>query len=565
MTRIPQPMHDSRSCLSRSEGCLESAAVFERDMPASDPATEVLESCLYPNQELGKLLQCYFNELETYYPCFDRSAYYQRLSQLFIENRTCKNGTTFIPKRPEYLSLAALTCGMACLGAYLGGATQTWMPDDYFTTEAWKWHRESHRLLAQMPLWREKPNLDLLRFHLLEVVYMIILQRQGETARLMAIAVDLAFALKLHNEEAWLGLGTHEREYNRMLWWTICFMDRRVALPNGRPILIRAADFAVGLPNPESRLEWMSETSPEVLVSESNDQAILLQWPKPSFRSQVWFSYVLFAAKWSSLVARIWDKFFILQPVLDDDAVVEHIAMTDVLLLQLRNELPASLLWDPVQFPSLVELGDVDRNFRMRLIILEAINTLRIRIRKSTQQHIDEKIALMSHIYQQPLRTIDAIASDLIDAVALYLGARKRARPWSTYGSILLVEVASHILPLTQRLFAVSHHLIARQRRAISSIMAAHDCLKGIDVKHAAHASEQLSALLQHMYHVSLSTVPASILPGIQAHELATSQLLALSLGTSFADDSGGGDLQADAWPSPGQTQCPWQTSDRIA
>ncbi|KAJ9654293.1 hypothetical protein H2198_006643 [Neophaeococcomyces mojaviensis] len=556
VTPIPQLAHDSSSCLNRSKGCLGSATALKRDMPALDPATEVLESCLYPNQELGRLLQCYFNELETFYPCFDRSGYYRRLSQFFIENTTCKNGTTLIPTRPEYLSLAALTCGMACLGAYLGGANQEQMPDHYYASEAWKWHRESHRLLGQMPLWREKPNLDLLRLHLLEVVYMIILQRQGETSRLMAIAVDLAFALKLHNEEAWLELGTHEREHNRMLWWTICFMDRRVALPNGRPILIRAADFAVGLPIPESQLEWMSETSPEVLVSESNDRAIILQWPKPSVRSQAWFSYVLFTAKWSNLVARIWDKFFTPRPVLDNYAVVEDIAMTDVLLLQLRNELPANLLWDPVQLPSLMQLGDVDWNFRMRLIILEVINTLRIRvrIRKSTQRQIDEEVALMTHTGQQPLRTIDAIASDLMDAVALYLGARKRVRPWSTYGSILLVEVASHVLPLNQKLFAMPHYLTAGQRKAISSIMAAHNCLEGIDVKHAAYASEQLSALLQRVYDVSLSTIPASTSSGHQAPELTSDQRLDLTenYSKSFADDSGDGELQPDAWPSPG-------------
>ena len=445
-----------------------------------------------------------------------------------------------IPKTRDHLSFAALTCGMACLGAYLGGTRQP-MPDDYYRTVAWQWHQESHRLLEQMPSWRDHPNQDLLRLYMLEVTYMTILQKQDETSRNMTIAIDLAFALQLHNEAVWYDLDRHEQEHNRMLWWTLCFMDSRFAMLSGRRILIRAADFAVGLPTAGTQSERLREGSMEKPAPATDDQPLGLHWHEPSARSKAWSSYAVFIAQWSSLVGDTWDRMFSPKHSVRYDTMLEDIAFVDVLLLQLRNELPAHLLWDSIQLPNMMPLGGVDRLFRMRLIIFEAINMLRIRIRtgKTSRQRMETSTALIVAPEQQPLRTIDGIASDLIDAIALYLGCRKRLRPWSTYGSILLIAVASQLLPHLANLVTTPQYLNNGQRQAMSSIAMAQKSLRGVEVKHATYASECLSALLQKAYDVSLSKMPMTISPILEVPEQALQHRMPVTSGfvqSIFAD-----------------------------
>ena len=335
---------------------------------ASDSDSGYVLSPLFPDHKVGLLLKYWFDELEIFYPCINRSDFYSRLSSFFVETCSSQGKMTRIPLQPEHISLAALTCGMLSLATYLGGTAephQRKQGDDYYISASVSWHVESRRLLDQLPSWREEPNLDILRLHLLEVLYMTILERNGGTSNAIAIAVDLAFAMQLHDESEWKSCSVREQEYRRLLWYTVCYMDQRVALKVGRPILIREADFTVGDFTFESREQYFTEN----VTGEAGNDSLPLRWPLPAKPTEDWFEYLLFRVRWGKIVMGLWDSLF--SPRVAKTPDPAKIARADVLLTELQKGLPPSLVWDPTQLPAVMGMGDADRAFRSRLIIFE--------------------------------------------------------------------------------------------------------------------------------------------------------------------------------------------------
>ena len=68
------------------------------------------------------------------------------------------------------------------------------------------------------------------RFHLLETIFNTMLEKNSAMSVSKAVAVELAFALELNNETAWADLTQREREYRRLLWWTVYIIDRRISI-----------------------------------------------------------------------------------------------------------------------------------------------------------------------------------------------------------------------------------------------------------------------------------------------------------------------------------------------
>ena len=339
-----------------------------RALPHSESSSSVdtIVSQLYPNNKLGCLLKYCFDELESYYPCIDRIDFYDRLSVFFVDYCSCKNGSTLIPKQPEYLALAALACQMLAIATYIGGdpkPNQAEPVDDPYVEESWKWYLESRRLLAQS-LWQDKPNLDILRLHVLEVVYNAMLEKPKAMSNTVAVVVDLAFVLELHNEELWDTYTPRDKEYRRLLWWTVYVLDRRMAFRIGRPYLIRDSEWAVA---EFTTLSWECYLLDTALETETS--GIPLHWPHPSTATENWFKYLQFNVQWSKIATKAWDDFCSLHR--PKSTGLNTIDGTDALILNLRITLPMSLQWDPNGLPSLVEPGEMDRSLRLRLIVFE--------------------------------------------------------------------------------------------------------------------------------------------------------------------------------------------------
>lgn len=450
---------------------------------------EYVVSRLYPDHKLGLLLKCWFEEMEIFYPCIDRADFYERLSALFIEHCTCRNDMTTVPQEPRHLYLAALTCAMVSVAVYIGGGAEPHSQleeDDYYRNNSISWYLESQRLLGCIPNYAREPNFDLLSLQVVAVLFMTILENKAQVAQAMALAVELAYALQLNDESAWLNLSTRQKEHRRLQWWTVYHLDRRVALSVGRPILIRESEFSVEEYTAKSFQAYTRDA--ERLIDQ--DQRCMLQWVTPSARTSQWFDYLQFLLSWDKLVAQVWDDLFSLRAVKQPDVV--HVSRTDKLLTRLQNNLPPSLEWNYKSLPLSMQLGVVDRMFRLRLIVFETINMLRLLIRSSSSNETQ----LEFQQAQESAQITEGIASNTIDSVTSYLRVRQRARPWATYGSLLLVEATSHVA------------LLLKSRRSsptettyklIDSIIQAHDYLESIDIKVSRGAAQRLAAVLDNV------------------------------------------------------------------
>ena len=317
----------------------------------------IIETSLQPTRDLGRILQCFFDEMEAFYPCIDRGDYYTRVATMFLDGYRSRG------LQRQHISLAALTCTMAAIGVYLGGESQPRDADEDYIKSSQEWFYESQRLLNSLePL----PDLDLLRLHLLRVLYMTILQRRADLPKAMSAAVDVAFAVGLNDESSWGHLSARERDHRRLLWWTLCFMDCRLALANTRRIKIQHSDFAVSAPT-STALDLFTDPDEH---RGFDFKAGLQDWPMPSNRTQVWLDYVCFCVQFTQLVLFSWEKVFSLKATKGVQNP-ELLAEAEISLLHLRKSIPASLLWDVLSLPGSLDLGDQDRTFRLKLIVHE--------------------------------------------------------------------------------------------------------------------------------------------------------------------------------------------------
>lgn len=83
------------------------------------------------------------------------------------------------------------------------------------------------------------------------------------------------------------------------------------------------------------------------------------------------FCYLIFIAGWSMIATRMWHDFFSLRSLNLKRPDLTKIAMTDMLLTELQDRLPSTFSSNSKTLPNMMQLGDMDRAFRLQLIIFQ--------------------------------------------------------------------------------------------------------------------------------------------------------------------------------------------------
>jgi len=108
---------------------------------------------------------------------------------------------------------------------------------------------------------------------------------------------------------------------------------------------------------------------------------------------------------------------------------------------------------------------------------------------------------------QNTTHVAENIASDTIDSAVSYLGLRNQARPWSTYLTLLLVDVSSRVAPIMKR-HAANPTMPAY--RVILSIVNAQGFLKNLVQNklsvtgRAAARLDELSVDVNHAFTMAM-------------------------------------------------------------
>jgi hypothetical protein len=341
---------------------------------------EFVHSRLRPDAETGDLLKFCLDELEIYYPCFDRVDFYDRLSNLFTQQCSYNGRDTLIPRKPEWLALAALTCTMLAVATFLGGCPESsTSEDDRYGPAAAEWQIESRKLLDAFN-WFENPTLDVVRQHILELCYYTMVE-QPETAYLSkATLVELAFTMNLHDEESWpISLTIREREYHRLVWWTVYVIDRRQIIKYAKSYLILDSDYCVQDFSRISKACYLSSGVQDRCVSVpkmTTDLALKIdKWPRPYPPTEDWFGYLLFNVRWSHAAALAWNTCCNMRTIHSTQLASEVNAL-EGLAAGIESSIPKSLAWNRSVLSDLIRAGASERYLRLRVLIYEVCKHL---------------------------------------------------------------------------------------------------------------------------------------------------------------------------------------------
>jgi hypothetical protein len=379
-----QSIETSRTAISDRTGAHMTRYVcgtFESSTEALPPLAqsslhETFITKLFPSEHLGAALLLGFEELELYYPCVDRLEFYSRLSELFILQSSCHAGSTRVESTPECIALAALTCVLAAIGTFLGpdpcsSTGEAASTKDERRQKSLIWYEESTRLVGKFEVY-EQPNIDILRYYIMTTIYMSMLERKSGVSRSHALAVDMAHSLNIHDEQKWPSCSPREREFRRLIWCTLVYIDCRIALNFQRPLLLSLPYAKVGPFTDISVLHYMDK---EIEGEGRHDcsKTMGLAWPLPVRVPDNFHLWLLFLMQWGDLVTRVW------YPGLPSQAeaqAVSSISTVDDSLAEIQDSLAPSLRWAEESLPDAIKTRHLDRECRLKVLVYEVCPAL---------------------------------------------------------------------------------------------------------------------------------------------------------------------------------------------
>ncbi|OBT78861.1 hypothetical protein VF21_02765 [Pseudogymnoascus sp. 05NY08] len=272
-------------------------------------------------QQLRRLIRSYFEHLGYFFPCIDEKGFELRFSQIEEERFLDENGLTILVK-PSDSAFIMLMCMVLAIATYLDPNSHK---EKSCTSPGW------HYLLMAESISRRRRSsiardldLDLVRYHTVKAMYMIHIEQLGGAYNAIAVAVQLAFRMGLNDQSLWNDCSDDEKSTRQLLWWTVYYMDRRVAQKCWRPYFIRESE--VGVDEPELTNTPRYDSSDSVEETSSSDQNLSAN------------QYIQTQIHWARLWALVWDTFFTVKAKNAGNST-EDVEIMDARILHVQREL----------------------------------------------------------------------------------------------------------------------------------------------------------------------------------------------------------------------------------
>lgn len=302
--------------------------------------------------KLNYLVDLYFEYANHFFPCVDEVDLKRRLSQLLGDYSNDARESPYQFTEPStFLMLVYMILAVAT----------TLDPSTYhrrIVSPGWKYLLLAEELLGQDQFsLRNGSDLDFVCYQTLKAVYMIYTERTTAAYRSIGVAVQLAFTIGLNNESTWTRLTENEKLARRTLWWTIFYVDRRIAQKCWKPYLIRENEVMVDDDFHDTRTTT-SDVIQDVTLS-----------PGVTETSSI-THYISTTISWARLWTMVWDTLFALrQPVHDSAAASEKIDILDVRILHAQRNVHNNLSWNSSRVLEYVSAGESEAQIRSRLVV----------------------------------------------------------------------------------------------------------------------------------------------------------------------------------------------------
>jgi Fungal specific transcription factor domain len=267
---------------------------------------------------LRYLLDVYFWEMDSFFPLLDQVDTKQRIFQA-LDALGYTDYELIVDVDVQYHGIIALLCNILVMGECMD-------PEGVDTEDSrpgWTVYIRGRKLIQQYSSLKDV-DLDLVRYHTLNAIYMMNCELLQSASHAIATALQVAVIARLNDQSSWGECTPLEKSSRQKLWWTIYFLDRRIAQRNGSPYLIRDTEVAIEEFVPRGGA--LRETSDEDLSKSDTS------------------NYFQALVNYGKLWGYIWDAFFAAGAKKRGDR--EEIEVTDTRILFNRKQLPDSLTWN---------------------------------------------------------------------------------------------------------------------------------------------------------------------------------------------------------------------------
>lgn len=174
--------------------------------------------------KLLRSLRVFFKEHNAFFPCVDQKDFESRLLD-WLSHEAYGGKSETINIRSSQLSFAALLCLIFAVSEFI---------DSEKLADGWY---DKATSLVRHTRWGGCLDLDLVCFHTLEAMYLHYAERLAEASRAVALAISLSMRGGLHDQTSYASRDPSQCLARRTLWWTLYYVDRRIAEKSGQPVL----------------------------------------------------------------------------------------------------------------------------------------------------------------------------------------------------------------------------------------------------------------------------------------------------------------------------------------
>ena len=199
-------------------------------------------------------------------------------------------------------------------------------------------------------------DLDVARTQCLIAAYLMHSEILRAASQAVSVALQLAIDIKLNDQRTWSTSSSDEVLSKQLLWWTIFFLDRRIAQKASLPYHIRDTEFYVDDFKNVGRNHQTDSNTDGFRASPPGEETSSLRSVK---------DYVQVLINLAKLWGQVWDKFFAIGVIRKTDWM--EVEIMDTQILNVRRQMPSHMTWEPDKLAEYTLNGNPETHLRRRL------------------------------------------------------------------------------------------------------------------------------------------------------------------------------------------------------
>ncbi|KAJ2891127.1 hypothetical protein MKZ38_000909 [Zalerion maritima] len=385
------------------------------DGASSGGGAQLLSLELPSPPKLRRLLDIFFADHDPFIPCVSRTDFESRLLK-WISDEAYGTRSRTLTVFPSRLAFGALVCMVLAVSSFID--TESSLLEAGVAKASQKpgsgWYRKAMSLLRHACR-HNSVDLDLVRLYTLQAIYLHYTEQLGEASQAVSLAISLSIRGGLNDQTSFDGCSPAEILARRKVWWTLYYVDRRIAEKCGQPYYMRDLEIDV---------DDFSRPPQDDGFPESPSGA----------RARMYFQSMI---DWARLWTQVWDTFFALKARCLGDP--DEIEAMDARIKAMSQALPPELTWETASFDAYVRAGEDQRDIRYRLLTFTRTNLLRMTLRHNPLMDNQDDVDTM--------RFCAAVSTETIEAVVVYINTYYCVGQLGHFTASTLVECICHLIP----------------------------------------------------------------------------------------------------------------------